>query len=138
MKAIKITSLIFFLALPYIILRLRSLPFGNDQLEVIVNMGKGNENELSNLPKLFDSMKKAWRKGDNAQLRKIALDPWIGQFPGVYNSLLVNRNNNWIPKIEEMLRTKETELILFGAMHLIGEDGILKQLEDKGYTIESI
>jgi uncharacterized protein YbaP (TraB family) len=118
----------------------------NDQLGFISNMGEGNENEfieytlkdLKDLPQLFDSMKKAWKNGDNAQLRIVALDPWSGRFPEIYNSLLVERNNNWIPQIETMLRTKEVEFILFGALHLVGENGILSQLKTLGYKIENL
>lgn len=118
----------------------------NDQLEFLSSMGEGNENEfikytlndLKDLPKLFGSMKKAWKNGDNAQLRIVALDPWSGLFPEIYNSLLVERNNNWIPQIETMLRTKEVEFILFGALHLVGENGILTQLTALGYTIENL
>ncbi len=118
----------------------------NDQLEFLSSMGEGNENEfieytlndLKDLPKLFNSMKKAWRNGNNAQLRIVALDPWRGRFPKIYNSLLVERNNNWIPQIETMLRTKEVEFILFGALHLVGENGILTQLKALGYTIENL
>ncbi len=109
-------------------------------------MGKGNENEfikytlndLKNLPKLFGSIKKAWKNGDNSQLQAVALDPWSSRFPKIYNLLLVERNNNWIPQIETMLRTKEVEFILFGALHLVGENGILTQLKSLGYTIENL
>lgn len=115
------------------------------QLEFISEMGEGKENEfieytlndLSNLPKLLDSMKEAWKNGDNAQLQKIALAPLINRFPKLYNSLLVERNNNWMPQIERMLKTKEVEFVLFGALHLVGEKGILAQLKARGYRIEN-
>lgn len=116
------------------------------QLDFISKMGEGNENEfmeytlndLKDLPQLFDAMKTAWKNGDNAQLRKVALDSWKGRFPKIYNSLLVERNNNWIPQIETMLKTKEIEFILFGVLHLAGENGILTQLKALGYTIENL
>ena len=115
------------------------------QLEFLSKMGKGNENnfiqytlnDLKDLPRLFESMKKAWRTGNLARLKKTALDPWKDRFPRIYHSLLVERNRNWIPRIEAMMNTKEIEFILFGALHLVGEDGILKQLEERGYTIEN-
>ncbi|MEN8189364.1 MAG: TraB/GumN family protein [Thermodesulfobacteriota bacterium] len=116
-----------------------------DQIDFLSKMGEGNENkliehtlnDLGNLPKLFGSMKQAWKDGDNAQLQRVALDPWKGSFPKVYKGLLVDRNNHWMPKIEKMLKTKEVELILFGALHLVGEHGILTQLKARGYTVEN-
>ena len=71
-------------------------------------------------------------------MQKITISPWKDRLPKIYNSLVVERNNKWIPQIETMLKTKEVELILFGALHLIGEEGILSQLKKLGYTIENI
>ena len=125
--------------------KMRYLETVDEQLEFLVNMGQGSENELilytlndiEHLPKFLGSMKEAWKRGDNAQMQRVAMDPWIDRFPHMYDSLIVDRNNNWVPQIEEMLRTEEIELILFGYLHLVGEDGILEQLEVRGYTIEN-
>lgn len=118
----------------------------NEQLEFISSMGEGNENsfilyslaDLKNLPELFASMKNAWRNGENEQLQAVALAPLKDKFPKVYNSLLVQRNNCWMPKIKTMLKTKEVEYILVGALHLVGEEGILQQLKDAGYTVTNL
>jgi len=117
-----------------------------EQLEFLSTMGEGNENEIieytlnemKNLPSFMRSIKKAWKNGDNVQLQKIALDPWADRFPKLYNSLLVERNNNWVPQIEKMLKTKEIEFVLFGALHLIGKEGLLAQLKALGYKIENL
>jgi uncharacterized protein YbaP (TraB family) len=116
----------------------------DDQLGFLLKMGKGNANEfishtlrdMEKLPAQMAAMKKAWRTGDNQKLDEIALISWKKESPELYQTLLVKRNNNWIPKIEKMLQTKEVELILFGALHLIGEDGVLAQLKSRGYTIQ--
>lgn len=116
-----------------------------EQLEFLSKMGEGNENDviqytlddMKNLPSFFGSIKNAWRDGDNAQLQKVALDPWIERFPQLYNSILVERNNNWVPKIERMLDTEEIEFVLFGTLHLVGEKGVLAQLKARGYTVEN-
>ena len=117
----------------------------SEQLEFFAKMGEGNEdeliqytlNEIKDLPRLFGSMKKAWRNGDNDQLQKVAMDPWTDRFPKLYNSLLIERNNNWVTQIERMLKTKEIEFVLFGTLHLAGEEGILAQLDAHGYKIEN-
>lgn len=124
---------------------MRYLETVDEQLEFLVNMGVGNENELirytlndiEHLPKFLGSMKDAWRSGDNAHMQKVAMDPWIDRFPQMYQLLIVDRNTDWVPQIEAMLQTEEIELILFGSLHLVGEDGILAQLEARGYTIEN-
>ena len=115
-----------------------------EQLSFIVDMGKGDVNDLiayslRDMDKLSEQMalmKNAWRKGDNITLKKIALTPWQKDFPELYNTLLVKRNNKWIPKIENMLETKEVEFVMFGALHMVGDDGVLAQLKARGYVIQ--
>jgi len=46
--------------------------------------------------------------------------------------LLVNRNKNWIPKIEKTAKEKPT-FFGVGAAHLGGENGVIMLLRKKGY-----
>ncbi len=116
----------------------------DDQLELISSLGDGQENEIidhtlqetKKLPAMMQIMKAAWRKGDNAALENVILTPFKKDFPEVYGRVVIKRNNAWLPKIETMLQTKEVEFILVGALHLIGEDGVLAKLKDRGYSIQ--
>jgi len=51
--------------------------------------------------------------------------------------LLDNRNRNWIPIIEKMIKKKNT-FIAVGAAHLGGPNGVLRLLEQKGYRLVPI
>lgn len=51
--------------------------------------------------------------------------------------LLDKRNQNWIPKIEELIKKKKT-FIAVGAGHLGGENGVLRLLEKKGYKLTPV
>ncbi len=53
------------------------------------------------------------------------------------DDLLIKRNKNWIPKIEENIK-KESSFIAVGAAHLPGETGLIKLLEIKGYKIKAV
>jgi uncharacterized protein YbaP (TraB family) len=77
----------------------------------------------------------AWRKGDAAMLEKIALSSFDG-YRGAYASLIVERNNNWIPQIEACMERPQPCFVVVGAAHLIGPDGLLVLLKQKGYRIE--
>ncbi len=118
----------------------------DEQLALISTMGDGQENEfiaytlrdIEKLPELMQSLKDAWRRGDNRKLKEIALTPFKKDFPDLYYELIVKRNNAWIPKIEAMLKTKDVELILVGALHLVGDDGVLAQLAARGYDIQML
>ncbi len=115
-----------------------------EQLAFISTLGDGQENEmiaytlrdLKDLPNLLQSIKDAWRNGDNRKLKEVALTPLKKEFPDIYKALIVKRNKAWIPKIEAMLKTKDVELVLVGAMHLVGDDGVLAQLAARGYKIQ--
>lgn len=114
------------------------------QLALIATMGEGYEDDLivstlrdiENLQPLMKDMKKAWREGDTRQLEAIALTPSQQQFPGLMDSLLFQRNDNWIPAIEKMVASDDTEFILVGALHLVGNRGLLSQLQQRGYCVE--
>jgi uncharacterized protein YbaP (TraB family) len=60
------------------------------------------------------------------------------KFNPLYQQLLVQRNNNWMPEIIRYLQTPETEMILVGAAHLLGADGLINQLRQAGYKISPL
>ncbi len=116
------------------------------QLDFISAMGQGQEDDLiaytlediKNLPALMGKMKQSWREGDMSALKRVDIIPFKRDFPKIYQKMLVDRNNAWMPQIEAMLRTGEVEFILVGALHLAGEDGLLEQLSALGYEVENL
>jgi len=91
--------------------------------------------DLARLPSLFRSIKRHWRSGNLDGLNQDSLAPLKLEFPAVYDMLLVQRNRDWLPKIEKMLGSPEVELVLVGALHLVGEDGLLALLRSKNYSV---
>jgi uncharacterized protein YbaP (TraB family) len=77
----------------------------------------------------------AWRSGDAAALEKMALSSFEG-YRGAYTSLIVERNNNWVPQIEACMTKPQPCFVVVGAAHLVGPDGLLTLLRKKGYKIE--
>ena len=53
------------------------------------------------------------------------------------NRLINNRNSNWLEMMPDMMAEQPT-LFVVGAGHLCGEKGVLKLLEDAGYTVEGV
>ena len=51
--------------------------------------------------------------------------------------LIYNRNRNWVDMMPEMMAEQPT-LFAVGAAHLCGEKGVLKLLEEAGYTVEGV
>ena len=53
------------------------------------------------------------------------------------DDFLTKRNNNWIPKIEELLK-KQSTFIAVGAGHLSGKNGLISLLKKKGYSVKPV
>jgi uncharacterized protein len=116
------------------------------QIDFIAQMGAGVEDEmirqtLTDIAKLhteFDSMTASWRNGDRKQLEELFVKPMREQFEPVYQQLLVQRNQNWMPKIKNYLQTPTTEFVMVGSAHLVGPDGLIQQLKKAGYRISQL
>jgi len=115
-----------------------------EQLDFLASMGEGQEDEvieytlkdIENLPQLMDAIKQNWRQGDMGNLQKLAIQPYLQEFPDTFEVLLNERNRNWMPKIETMLENSDIEFILVGVLHLPGKQGLLAQLQQRGYKLE--
>ena len=62
------------------------------------------------------------------------------KYPELYKSLLPVRNNAWMPQLEALLKDNDKDdiLVVVGAMHLVGDDGVVKMLRDKGYKVDRV
>ena len=60
-----------------------------------------------------------------------------GDFAQYEESLLTERNTNWIPVIEKAAKTKPT-FFAFGAGHLGNATGVINLLRKKGYTVKPV
>ncbi|WIO74638.1 TraB/GumN family protein [Porticoccaceae bacterium LTM1] len=86
---------------------------------------------------IWNDLRLAWRTGDFDTLEKLTIDEFK-EYPDVYDEFLVERNHNWIPQIEAMFDAEGIEFVMVGAAHLVGEDGVLKLLKEKGYLVEPL
>jgi uncharacterized protein YbaP (TraB family) len=91
--------------------------------------------ELDTQQNGVSAMINAWKTGDAAALEKMSLSSFDG-YRGAYTSLIVERNNNWVPQIEACMAKPQPCFVVVGAAHLVGPDGLLTLLKKKGYTIE--
>ena len=118
----------------------------DEQLGFIVNMGKGNEAEMirnaldeaRQAPAIIMSLKNSWRAGDQKTMEQLILQDMIDSYPELYNEFLVYRNHNWLPRLLNMMEDDSVELVLVGALHLFGEDGLLRLLRQQGYQVSHL
>jgi hypothetical protein len=77
----------------------------------------------------------AWASGDTAALERLLLAA-MRESPELYQRLLVERNQNWLPLIDACLQRDARCFIVVGAAHLVGPDGLPALLQKKGYRVE--
>jgi hypothetical protein len=77
----------------------------------------------------------AWRDGDLKTLQA-ALRKGSEESPALFRKLTVDRNLRWIPQIEKMLQDRGNDyLVVTGALHMVGRDGLVELLRRKGYKV---
>jgi len=91
--------------------------------------------ELDQASESLGTIVAAWRTGDAPKIEELLLSSF-DEYPAVYESLIVERNRNWMPQIEGCLSRGATCLVVVGAAHLVGPDGLLTALRAKGYRVE--
>ncbi len=82
----------------------------------------------------------AWRAGNAKLLWDDMAVEMKKDYPRLYQRINVARNDAWVPKIEKRLTTagKDDALVVVGALHLLGPDGVVEKLRAKGYTVERV
>ncbi len=76
----------------------------------------------------------AWTKGDITTLEKLTLTAFL-ESPELYQRLLSERNQNWMPHVERCLTDNAGCFVVVGAAHLVGKDGLPVLLAKKGFKV---
>ncbi len=124
------------------------LETGAQQIEMLDGMQKKEQLQflaeaLSHAGTGSDETKKlhaAWRAGDAAGLWHGMASEMKRDYPRLYQRINVDRNNAWVPRIEKRLTAPGTDntLVVVGALHLLGSDGVVEKLRARGYKVERI
>ena len=94
-----------------------------------IRSGNGDQQE-------FDKMVELYKNQDIEGMQSLMKEDQNG-IGNYEDMLLVNRNKNWIPIMEEMMMNRPT-FFAVGAGHLGGEWGVVKILRSKGYQLKPI
>ncbi|CAH0994642.1 hypothetical protein EMA8858_00754 [Emticicia aquatica] len=84
----------------------------------------------------YQQMLTLYKNQDIESLTKMIGEEMVGM-KGLKEEMLVNRNKKWIPLIEKISLEKPT-FFAVGAGHLGGEQGVLKFLQLKGYSVKRV
>jgi len=95
---------------------------------------KSTLKDIATMEKDLDDMFKAWQTGDADKLNKF-LNEAMQESPVIYKRLVTDRSRRWVPKIEELAQGKENAIVIVGAGHLVGPEGVVELLKKKGYKV---
>lgn len=82
-----------------------------------------------------------WMAGNGEALYRDMGVKMQQETPESYRLLLVVRNDAWVPQLQALLdgsKAADNTLVVVGAMHLLGQDGVVEKLRAKGYRVERV
>ena len=85
----------------------------------------------------IDRIMRAWKAGDMQAVASV-MNEGMDEFPQMREQLLLQRNRNWIPRIEALMSRPENTLVVVGAGHLVGEDSVVEMLREQGHTVTQL
>ena len=104
-------------------------------LEGGLNLGRGAlDSTLKDIRTLKGELGKllnSWQTGDMKTLIGL-LNQALEEHPALYKRTLSDRNKNWVPRIEELIRGNKDPIVIVGAAHLAGKGSVIELLEKNG------
>lgn len=122
---------------------LRGLETAIDQLTVFANMPMAEQREFlratleeADVVAQVSEVAAVWRRGELGELESL-LRQGGEESPEFFKALTTDRNLRWLPQIEAMLQDPQDDyLVVTGALHMVGENGVVELLRRKGYQVE--
>ena len=117
----------------------------DEQLGVLQGLSKSDQvkfldmavSEMHDVGSETQSVVTAWRSGDAAKLAALLSDEYKS-FPNLYRVLVTERNKRWVPQIEKLLHGNQDVFVVVGALHLVGDGGLLDLMRHDGYKPEQL
>ena len=116
------------------------------QIAFLADMGADNPekmvkytlNDLDKMPEYVSALSDAWRTGNLAKLNQFGIEEMRRDYPGIYKTLITDRNRNWMIQIDKLIQTPEIEALYVGALHLAGTEGLIAELQKRGYQVTQL
>ncbi len=99
---------------------------------LLQTLEQGRETEA-----LIEGMIDAWKTGDTEYLEANILQEFE-DYPELYSAIVSERNERWLDTLTELLDDDRDYLVVVGALHLIGDDGLPTLLEKRGVSVRQL
>ena len=115
------------------------------QIDIIVTMGDGYENEyvsyslqdMAETEECLEILVSDWKNGEASAMEE-SLTDMKDNWPVLYKTFITNRHDAWMPQLEEFIASKQVYFVITGVLHMHGSDGLLRRLENSGYSVEKL
>ncbi|MEX0804265.1 MAG: TraB/GumN family protein [Candidatus Binatia bacterium] len=91
--------------------------------------------DMDHLEENVDEIVQSWKTGDIDGVEKLLL-AGMRDYPEIHQKVIDERNRRWVPQIENFLSGGEKALVVVGAAHLVGKNGVIELLKGRGYRVE--
>jgi uncharacterized protein YbaP (TraB family) len=117
----------------------------DEQIEFVTLLDRGMDDELvietvgelQQLGAKLAAFVTAWKTGDERGLAELLLTE-LKEYPRLYRVLVVERNQRWLKRIEGYLTQRGQVMVIVGAAHMAGPDGLLEALRKRGHTVAKL
>lgn len=124
---------------------IRGLETLDEQLGVLQRMSPADQarfldltlSEMHDVESETQTVVAAWRSGDATRLAGLLSEEYR-TFPALYRVLVTERNRRWVPQIEQLLHEERDYFVVVGALHLVGDGGLLELMRHDGYRAEAL
>lgn len=93
--------------------------------------------ELETMIPLLDQVAASWRVGEVKPVEDL-LGSEFSEFPELRERMVAARNRAWLERIEALLAGDRDALVVVGALHLVGPEGLVALLRGRGYTVTQL
>jgi uncharacterized protein YbaP (TraB family) len=91
--------------------------------------------ELERIDKNVKDIVESWLKGDGDRLAALLL-AGMRQYPELQQKLVIERNRRWLDQIAKLVEQGSNAMVVVGAAHLVGQEGIVDMLKARGLSVE--
>jgi hypothetical protein len=94
-------------------------------------------NPVSNLQDDLDLMVRSWHRHDEAAFVRIRAHR-LRMWPEGYEKAITGRNHIWLPGLLQLVADKVPALVVVGALHCVGEEGLPNLLTKAGWRLSRV
>ena len=94
--------------------------------------------ELDQLAVEINKLLEAWKTGEEQALELLLLDSF-DEYPELFDELVDQRNQAWDRQLTEILQHGNQDyMVIVGALHLLGEHGVVELLRQRGFEVHRL